>query len=216
MGMQMRVYSFWCLSLNLNSDTYPDKLLLQQAVLPEAVHLPSKHIQWDDHNSFSSGLVVFGLFLLSAVPLWPSTGDLAKEEQSKAESGLWLTMPFSSQPLRGPSRAREEINFRGCAGSLLCYWSPGSPWFQAAPSHVGCITKRPTIYLFSRKSHRSTQVFLIVMEHIHHNSKEKLTPCFFCHSVPSFLLPMRHPANILHSQQGKRCFSYLRVWLKNT
>lgn len=63
MGMQMRVYSFWCLSLNLNSDTYPDQLLLQQAVLPEAVHLPSKHIQWDDHNSFSSGLVVFGVFL---------------------------------------------------------------------------------------------------------------------------------------------------------
>lgn len=62
MDMQMRVYSFWCLSLNLNSDTYPDKLLLQQAVLPEAVHLPSKHIQRDDHNSFSSGLVVFGVF----------------------------------------------------------------------------------------------------------------------------------------------------------
>lgn len=171
---------------------------------------------WSQFLFFWTGSFWGVSFFLSAVPLWPSTGDLAKEERSKAESGLWLRMPFSSQPLRGPSGATEEINFQGYAGSLLCYWSPRSPWFQAAPSHVGCITKHPTIYLFSRKSHRSTQVFLIVMEHIHHNSKEKLTLCFVCHSVPSFLLPMRHPANILHSQQGKRCFSYLRVWLKNT
>ena len=60
---------------------------MQQVVLPEAVHLPSKHIQWDDHNSFSSGLLVLGFFL-STVPLWSSTGVLAKEEQLKEESGL--------------------------------------------------------------------------------------------------------------------------------
>lgn len=58
--------------------------------------------------------------------------------------------------------------------------------------------------------------FLIVMEHIHHNSKEKVAPCFVVQSVSAFLLPMEYTANILHSQQNKRCLRYLRVWMKST
>lgn len=41
--------------------------VMQQVVLPEAVHLPSKLIQLDDHSSLSSGLLVLvvvqGFFL---------------------------------------------------------------------------------------------------------------------------------------------------------
>lgn len=133
------------------------EIVVQQVVLPEAVHVPSNYIQWDDHNSFSSGFLVFGVFL-STVPLWSSTRDLAKEEQLKEESGLWLRMSFWSQLLQVPGRARDWVHSQGCAGSLLCYWSPGSPWFQAAPPHVGCISKHPTMYPFNRKSHWSTQV----------------------------------------------------------
>lgn len=156
-GMQMRVYSFCCLSFELQQWHILGEVVVQQVVLPEAVHLPSKHIRWDDHNSFSSGLLVSGVFL-SPFPLWYSPGDLAKEEQLKEESGLWLRMSFWSQPLQVPGRARGWVHSQGCAGSLLGYRSPGSSWFQAAPPHVGCISKHPAMYPFSRKSHWSTQV----------------------------------------------------------
>lgn len=133
------------------------EIVVHQVVLPEAVHLSSKHIQWDDHNSFSSGLLALGGFL-SAAPLWSSTGDLAKEEQLKEASGLWLRMLFWSQPLQVPGRARQQFHSQGCAGFLLCYWSPGSPWFQAALPHVGCVDKHSAMHPFSGKSHWSTPV----------------------------------------------------------
>lgn len=85
MGMQMKVCSFWCLSLNLSSDTYLQKLLCSKlcSLRPFISH---ENIQQDDHNTYSSGLLGFDFFL-SAVPPWSSPGDLAKREHLKEESG---------------------------------------------------------------------------------------------------------------------------------
>lgn len=150
MGRQMRISPFQCSSLNLGTDTYWE-IDVQQVVLPEAAHLPSKYIQWDDHTSFSSGLIFFGVFFLWSVSLWSSTGDLAKEEQWKK----------NQECLSDLNLYRFQVGQERRDGDMLglCFVTEALDLlFRAALPHVGCISKLPTMYPFNRKSHSSTQV----------------------------------------------------------
>lgn len=205
LGMQLRVCSLWL--FEIDQWHILGETVMQQVVLPEAIHLPSKLSQWDNHNCFSSGLLVLSWFCLVGVFLGvtyyyfflPADAVFHWGFSKRRAVKWWIRSVTQTDPrdLQVPGRARDCVDFQACASSLLCSWSHTSLIFSAA---------NPTEALKS---------FPVVMEHINHNSKEKVTPWFVVHSIASFLLSMEYAANILHSHQNERFFS-LRAWMKNT
>lgn len=139
MGMQMRVFSFWCFSLNLSGDTYFEKLLCSK--------LCSLRL-FDYHQNIFSGMTTIPFLLdfgFLVVYAYCSTmvfhWEFGKRGIVRGRTRS-VTLNIS---LILTSQVEEEIGLiaKGVLG--LCFVSAALP-------RVGCITKQPTMNPFSRIS----------------------------------------------------------------
>lgn len=128
---------------------------MQQVLLPKAFHLPSKSISRMTTLPFLLDLQFLGFFLVyySTVAFLWRFGKRGTVKGRIRNVSMIPTSPGSRQDKRG------ETGYIPRHVQGLCFVTEGlALLFQAALPHVGCISKLPTVYPFSRKSHSSIQV----------------------------------------------------------